>query len=200
LRTGTTTTSPSSTTTNTPPTTSVPGTAVEDSPPAEGVSATTFSLVPDTVSAGGEIALTVVLAATIPGKARVQFLIDGRPLGEIATLDAGDAAGGASIAAVFTRTLPAGLSSGSHSVEVVTTRQPTLVLASRAIEVVGDYPADPGRAGGGAPAPETTTSPPPALIAVLALGGTAALSAAGLGVITRYRRKTMVRRVGDKTR
>jgi hypothetical protein len=142
----------------------------------------------------------LVLAATIPGEAKVQFLIDGRPLGEIATLDAEDAAGGAGVSAVFTRTLPADLSSGLHSVEVVTTRQPTLVLASRPIEVVGDSPGDPDRAGEGTPAPETTASPPPALIAILALGGTATLSAAGLGVIARYRRKTMVRRVGNQTR
>ena len=192
----TTTTLSTSTTGNASPITSTSAANVEDATPAEGVSATAFSLVPNAVSAGGEIALTVVLTASIPGRASVQFLFDGQPLGEIATLNAADAAGGTGVEAVFTRTLPPGLTSGSYRVEVVTTRQPTLILASRTIEVVADLPSDPDQASGDAPAPATPASTPPSLIAVLAVGGAAAMAAAGLGVIARHRRRTIVRRVG----
>jgi hypothetical protein len=182
-----------STTTPSTPTTAPP--VVEIDTPAEGLSATAFSLAPPTVSAGGEIALTVTLAADVPGKADVQFLLDGQALGDVATIDARNAtATGA--AAVFTRTLPTGLQVGLHRVEVITTDEPPQVLASRTVGVVAgvtaagesDNPAPPG------------SSAPIGLIVATVIGGAAAITAAGFAVAGWYRRKMIVRRLAARGR
>ena len=74
------------TSTTSPPTSgTVPPEVVET--PAEGLSATEFSLSPPTLSAGDEIALTVALVARVPGTAAVQFLLNGEPLGDTAELE-----------------------------------------------------------------------------------------------------------------
>jgi hypothetical protein len=159
---------------------------------AEEISATLFSLVPDTVSPGGEIALTVALTAAIPGRAGVQFLFDGQALGEIAVLNVAEWR----VDAVFTRTLPAGLTSGSYRVDVVAAGQPTLILASQTIEVVADLSSDPDQAERAAPATATPESTPFSMIAILAVGGTAVMAATGLAVKARDRRRTVVRRAG----
>jgi hypothetical protein len=126
----------------------------------------------------------------------VQFLFDGQALGEIAVLNVADAAGEALVDAVFTRTLPAGLTSGSYRVDVVAARQPTLILASQTIEVVADLSSDPDQTERAAPAAATPESTPFSMIAILAVGGTAVTAAAGLAVKARDRRRTVVRRVG----
>jgi PKD repeat protein len=194
--TSTTTTSPTSTTRNTSSTTTTEASDVEDVTSAEGISATLFSLVPNRVSPGGEIALTVALTAAIPGKANVQFLFDGQALGEIAVLNAADAAGEALVEAVFTRTLPAGLTSGSYRVDVVAARQPTLILATQTIEVVAELSSDPEQTDPAAPAAAAPEPTPLSMIAILAVGGTAVMAAAGLAVTARHRRRTIVRRAG----
>ncbi|MDH3261592.1 MAG: PKD domain-containing protein, partial [Acidimicrobiia bacterium] len=158
---------------------------------AEGLAATAFSLAPPTVLAGGEIALTVVLAANIPGKADVQFLLDGQPLGETATVNAGSASVGTGAEAVFTRTLPTGMQIGLHRVEVVTTEQPPRTLASRTIGVVAGAPAASDSAD---PAPPPSSTPPGMILAI-AVGGAAALAAAGFAATGWYRRKMIVRRL-----
>ena len=179
------TTEPPVTTTTQPP--------VEVDTPALGLSATVFSLAPPTIAPGGEIALTVSLAATVPGKANVQFLLDGQPLGEAASVNAGSAANGAGAEAVFTRTLPTGMQLGLHRVEVVTTEEPPTVLASRTIGVV---------AGASTPSGESSATEEPAnsptslaLIVAIVVGGVAALTAVGFGGAGWYRRKMIVRRL-----
>ncbi len=176
------------------PTTSLP--AVEINTPAEGLSATAFSLAPPTVSAGGEIALTVALAAEVPGKADITFQIDGQPLGDVATVNAGDPAAGTGASAVFTRTLPAGLQVGLHRIEVVTTDQPPQVLASRTVGVLG------AQASTDEPEPAVPTGSPRSIGIILAtiIGGAAALTAAGFAATGWYRRKMIVRRLATRGR
>ena len=176
------------------PTATVSTIAVET--PAQGLSATAFSLAPPTVSAGGEIALTVTLAASVPGKADVQFLLDGQPLGGLATVDAGDASVGTIAQAVFTRTLPTGMEIGLHRVEVVTTEQPPRVLASRTVGVV----AGPFSASGDTTPASPSSSTPLGLIVAIVVGGVAALAAAGFGMAGWYRRKMIVRRLVARER
>ncbi len=179
-----------------PPTPTTTQPPVEVDTPALGLSATAFSLAPPTIAAGGEIALTVSLAATVPGKADVQFLLDGQPLGDAASVNAGSAANGTGTEAVFTRTLPNGMQVGLHRVEVVTTEQPPTVLASRTIGVVaGDSTA---------PEEPTATEDPedsptsPGLIVAIVVGSIAALTAVGFGAAGWYRRKMIVRRLSGR--
>jgi hypothetical protein len=184
------------TATTSPPTSTVSATTIEFETPAEGLSATAFSLAPPTVSAGGEIALTVTLAAHVPGKADVQFLLDGQPLGEPATVNAGDASVGTAAAAVFTRTLPSGMQIGLHRVEVVTTEQPPQILASRTVGVTAGAPST---SNGSDPTP-LASSTQPALIVAIVVGGIAAMTAAGFGTAGWYRRKMIVRRLVARVR
>jgi hypothetical protein len=135
----------------------------------------------------------VVLSAETPGVADLSFLLDGQPLGEVVSVRTGNASVGTGVDAVFTRTLPADLQSGSYLVEIVTTQQPSLVLASGTIEVMPELPL------AGEP---TSVSPPvttdlPGLTVALAVGGAAVVVGAGFGISTRYRRKTIVRRIGN---
>ncbi len=185
------------TATTSPPTPTTTAVPIEIETPAAGLSATAFSLAPPTVSAGGEIALTVALAAEIPGRAEVQFVLDGQPLGDAATVNAGDAAAGPGAVAVFTRTLPTGLQVGLHRIEVMTTEQPPQVLASRTVGVVAGAPADedPTEA-----APVTTTRPPVGIIVAAVVGGIAAFTAAGFAGAGWYRRKMIVRRLAARGR
>ena len=176
-------------------TTSATATTVEASP-AEGLSATAFSLVPPTAFVGGEIALSVVLAADTPGKVTVQFLLDGRPLGEAVTLDAREVSNEPAVGAVFTRTLPSDVQTGSHLVEVVTAHRPPQVLASRKIEVVAAIL--PAQEGPNALPPSPTSPNRPGLIVAMVLSGAVAIPTIGFGVSTLYRRKTIVRRIGGR--
>ena len=188
----TSTTTPSATTTtfsrSTP--TAAPS-AVEVVIPQEGLTATSFSLVPAEVSAGGEMALIVTLEARVPGPTAVQFLLDGQPLGDVAALKANDTAAQAGTEAVFTRTLPAGIQIGLHRIDVVTTERPPRVLASQSFEVVSDA----------SPAPIEPQPVPPAfttqtgLTLAIVVGGGATLAAAGFAAIRRHRRKAIVRRL-----
>ena len=183
----TTTTTDPSTTTTAPPTVAI-------DTPAVGLSATAFSLAPPTVLAGGEIALTVALAADVPGKADVQFLLDGQALGDVATIDA---FAGTGAAAVFTRTLPTGLQVGLHRVEVMTTDLPPQVLASRTVGVVVGETSDSDPT---AATPTTDSSPPIGLILAAVIGGAAAITAAGFTAVGWYRRKMIVRRLAARGR
>ena len=178
-------------------------TFVEVDSPAEGLSATAFSLEPPTVSAGGEIALTVALAADTPGKADVQFLLDGAPLGEVATVNAVEASLAAGAVAVFTRTLPDNMQAGLHRVEAVTTDPTPRVLASRIVSVIAGETPDSGSAI--PPANDTTdpgsgSSTPISLILAVVIGSGAALAAAGFGAAGWYRRKMIVRRLAARGR
>ena len=177
-------------------TTSTTATTFEVVSPAEGLTATSFSLVPPTVFVGGEIALTVVLAADLPGKATVQFILDGQPLGEAVTLDAQEVSDGSAVGAVFTRTLPSGLQTGSYRVELATTERPPQVLASLTIEVIAAIP--PTQEDPRAPQPSPTPSNGPGLIVAIAVSSAVAIPAVGLGVTTIYRRKTIVRRLDGR--
>ncbi len=178
-------------------------TFVEVDTPAQGLSATAFSLEPPTVSAGGEIALTVALSAEIPGKANVQFLLDGEPLGDVATVNAVEASLATAASAVFTRTLPTGVPVGLHRVEAVTTDQPPTILASRTVGVIAGETPDSGEA---IPPPDENTgtstgsSPPVGVTLALVVGGIAALAAAGFGATGWYRRKVIVRRLAARGR
>ncbi|MDH3294704.1 MAG: Ig-like domain-containing protein, partial [Acidimicrobiia bacterium] len=188
--------------TTTPPASTTTVTTVAVDTPAEGLSATAFSLAPPTVSAGGEIALTVALAAEIPGKANVQFLLDGEALGDVATVNAVQATFASGSAAVFTRTLPAGIEVGLHRIEAVTTDEPPQVLASRTVGVVADETNGSGAATPpGAGGDGTTKSPPPiGLILAVVIGSVAAMAAAGFGAAGWYRRKMVVRRLAARGR
>ena len=181
------------TTSTTSPSTSgtVPPEVIET--PAEGISATEFSLSPPTLSAGAEIALTVALVARVPGTAAVQFLLNGELLGDTATLNALQASEETDAGAVFTRTLPNGLQIGLHRIEVVTTDDPPRVLASRTVGVVTGYSA-----AGAANSPSDTgtgSSPPFGIIAAAVIGGAAAIAAAGFAAAGWYRRRAIVRRL-----
>ena len=185
------------TATTSPPTPTTAPPLVEIDTPATGLSATAFSLAPPTVSAGGEIALTVALAAAIPGKAEVVFHLDGEPLGEVATVNAGDPAAGTGATAVFTRTLPTGLQVGLHRVEVLTTDEPPQVLASRTVGVVAGVQASEEDPQPGAP---SESSPPIGLVLATVIGGAAAVTAAGFAAAGWYRRKMIVRRLAARGR
>ena len=179
------------TTVTTPESPEEAATAMAVETPAEGLSATAFSLAPPSLLAGGEITLTVALAANIPGKADVQFLLDGQPLGEIATVAAGTRATG-----VFTRSLPTGVRIGLHRVEVVTTEQPPRILASRTVGVVAGVSA---ASAGAAPASHSPSTSPGLILAIV-VGGMAALAAAGFGAAGWFQRKMIVRRLVARSR
>jgi hypothetical protein len=128
--------------------------------------------------------------------ADVQFLLDGQPLGEAASVNAGSAANGTGAEAVFTRTLPNGMQVGLHRIEVVTTEQPPIVLASRTIGVVaGDSTAPEEPAATDEPEDSPTST---GLIVAIVVGGIAALTAAGFGAAGWYRRKMIVRRLSGR--
>ena len=178
------------TSTTSPPTSgTVPPEVVET--PAEGLSATEFSLSPPTLSAGGEIALTVALVARVPGKAAVQFLLNGEPLGDTAELSAFEASAETDSESVFTRTLPNGMQIGLHRIEVVTTDDPPRILASRTVGVVAGN--SPPRAAGSPADTGTGSSLPLGIIAAAIIGGAAALAAAGFGTAGWYRRRAIGR-------
>lgn len=165
--------------------------------PAEGLSATTFSLLPPAVSAGGEIALTLVLATETPGLAGLQILLGGEPLGQAVSINTEGSASGTGVGAVFTRTLPPDLTSGSYLIEIVASQQPSQVLASGTIEVVADPPdalVEPADA-----APPPTGNQLPGLTVALAIGGATAVVGAGFGFSARFRRKEIVRRLSQKS-
>ena len=184
-----------STTTNTSPTSTTTVTADGLVAPAEGLSATAFSLVPPAVPAGGEIALTVLLSAEIPGLADLLFLLDGRPLGEMVSVNTAIESTGSGVGAVFTRTLPTNLKSGSYLVEVATQQRPSVVLASTTITVLAGLPVAVDQLVKASPPPKESTMPDSTV--ALAAGGAAVVVGAGFGFSARYRRKTIVRRIGN---
>ncbi len=181
------------TTSTTSPSTSgtVPPEVIET--PAEGISATEFSLSPPTLSAGAEIALTVALVARVPGTAAVQFLLNGELLGDTETLNALEASEETDPGAVFTRTLPNGLQIGLHRIEVVTTDDPPRVLASRTVGVVAGNSAASGA--GASSDTGTGSSPPLGIIAAAVMGGAAAIAAAGFATAGWYRRRAISRQL-----
>jgi hypothetical protein len=127
------------------------------------------------------------------------FLLDGQPLGDMVSIDTKAGSAGTGIGAVFTRTLPAGLKSGSHRVELVTFGQPALVLASQTLEVVVDHPPQAvDEPTSGSPPPISTSLP--GLTVALGIGTAAAVAGVGFGMSTRSRRKTNVRRIGNSGR
>jgi hypothetical protein len=199
----TTTTAPRAVTTTAPPTTTtttttspeptpqVLGQTLEATGPAAGLSATAFSLVPATVAPGSEIALTLTLVARVPGMVAVQFLLDGEPLGDAATLIPLDSSSETETHAVFTRTIPAGMQIGLHRVEVVTTGETPQLLASRTVGVVAGASASPAA---------LDQTPPPTsnrvgLTVAIALAAAVALTGAGFAGTSWYRRKAIVRRL-----
>ena len=187
----TTSTTAPPTTTSTEPTGQVLGQTLEATGPASGLSAASFSLVPATVSPGSEIALSLNLIARVPGTAAVQFLLDGEPLGEPATLHAYDSSAKDASQAVFTRTLPTGMQIGLHRVEVVTVEELPQILASRTVGVVAG-------ASTRAVALDQTVPPSPnrsGLTVAIALAAVVALAGAGFAGISWYRRKAIVRRL-----
>lgn len=184
-------TTTATTTTSTEPTGQVLGQTLEATGPAAGISATAFSLVPATAAPGSEIALSLNLIARVPGRASVQFLLDGEPLGDTATLFAYGASSDTDTQAVFTRTLPTGMQIGLHRVEVVTTGATPQILASRTVGVVAG-------ASTRAAAPDQTlpqSSNRSGLTVAIALAAVVALAGAGFAGTSRYRRKAIVRRL-----
>ncbi len=183
------------TTPTTDPPTSGPAPTTELETLAEGLTATAFSLAPATVSAGGEIALTVALVARVPGSATAQFLLNGEPLGGTAKLNAFDATDETDSQAVFTRTLPTGLQIGLHRIEVVTTDEPPRVLASRTVGVVaGTSPSGGASSSSESGNGSTESSPPLGLILAAVVGGAAAIAATGFAAVGWYRRRVIVHR------
>jgi hypothetical protein len=171
-------------------------TTLEIGTPAEGLSATAFSVAPPTLAAGGEVVLTVMLVARLPGQAVVQFLLDGQALGEPVAVNAGDASDETDAEMVFTRTLPTGMQIGLHRVELVTTEEPPRVLASRTVGVIAGAASVVND-----PAPTSTSSSSrPGLIVAIVIGGVAALTAIGLGAAGWYRRRIIVRRLAARSR
>ena len=187
----TSTSAPTTTTTTTTPTLEVLGTTVEAAGPAAGLSATAFSLIPATVAPGNEIALRLTLVARVPGVAAVQFLLNGEPLGDSASLLALDSSAEGDTQAVFTRTMPTGMQIGLHRVEVVTTGDTPQVLASRTVGVVAGDSAGPVA---------LDQTPPPSsngagLTVAIAVGAVLALAGAGFAGNSWYRRRAIVRRL-----
>jgi hypothetical protein len=139
--------------------------------------------------------LTVVLVAETPGRTNLQFLIGGTPLGETVSINAEGSTVGKGVGAVFTRTLPADLPSGSYVVEVVTTEQPSLVLASGTIEVVAELLTAVTEPAGASPTRGTTLLPGARV--ALAVAGATVLAGVSFGFSIRYRRKAIVRRISQ---
>jgi hypothetical protein len=167
------------------------GQTLEAAGPAAGLSATAFSLVPATVAPGSEIALSLTLIARVPGTASVQFLLDGEPLGEPATLRAYDSSAEDATQAVFTRTLPTAMQIGLHRVEVVTVEEPPRILASRTVGVVAGA-ATSALAVNQTQSQASATNGWTGVIVVLAV---VALGAAGFAGVSRYRRRVIVQRL-----
>jgi hypothetical protein len=136
-----------------------------------------------------------MLASETPGPADLLFLLDGRPLGEMVSVNTAIESTGSGVGAVFTRTLPTNLKSGSYLVEVVTQQRPSLVLASTTIDVFADLPVAVDQLVTASPPPKESTMSDSTV--ALAAGGAALVVGAGLGFSTRYRRKTTVRRIGN---
>ena len=181
------------TTSTTSPTPSGTAPTAEIETPAEGLSATEFSLSPPTLSAGAEIALTVALVARVPGTAAVQFLLNGELLGDTATLNALEVLEETGSGSVFTRTLPDGLQIGLHRIEVVTTDDPHRVLASRTVGVVAGN-SSPGGAGSSSNNSPGSSAPFGIIVAAV-IGGAAAMTAAGFGAAGWYRRRAIGRQL-----
>ncbi|MDR9452211.1 MAG: Ig-like domain-containing protein, partial [Acidimicrobiia bacterium] len=175
-------------TTNT--TLEVLGEIIEAETPAQGLSATGFSLAPPTLSAGAEIILNVTLVANVPGTADIQFLLDGEPLGGPASVTATRVSDDNNAETTFSRSLPTGIQIGLHRIELVTTDDPPRVLASRTVGVVAGTPNAPGESN-----PLITSSTSPGLIVAIVVGGAAALAATGFGMAGWYRRRVIVQRL-----
>jgi hypothetical protein len=135
--------------------------------------------------------LSLNLIARVPGQAAVQFLLDGEPLGEPATLFAYGASVDTNTQAVFTRTMPTGMQIGLHRVEVVTIGETPQILASRTVGVVAGASAEPDAL--------DQTQPPSSnrvgLTVAIALAAALALTGAGFAGTSWYRRKAIVRRL-----
>jgi MYXO-CTERM domain-containing protein len=141
-----------------------------------------FLVAPPIVSPGDAITLDLELDAVIPGAATVLFLLDGETLGEPASATTG-------IAVSVTRTLPSDLSIGRHRVEMVSEDEPTEVLASRTVDVIG---AETGQIALPQAVTPAVTAPGNSLIVMLAA---VALAAAGAAAGWRYRRRWLPKRM-----
>ncbi len=168
---------PPQTTSTLGPTLEVLGLTLEATSRAFGLSATLFSVAPLAWVPGDEITLTLQLEAVIPGFSQVVFLLDGSPLG-----DPADVTTGSSL--TFTRLLPDDLSVGQHRIEVVTTGDPSQVLASRSVGVAVSSATSESVVGSAAPETSTATTSLLPGLGILVLAGLAA-------VAWRFRRRWM---------